>query len=235
MKKDGFTWWIRRFSQLLEFFDCVRIDHFIGFYRYWEIPASAKNAKTGTWRLAPGDELFAVTQKHFGKDLPFIAEDLGLITPEVIALRDKYQLPSMKVLQFGYANDGGGSSHRPYHFIRNCVVYTGTHDNDTSRGWYEGAKREARKKNPSFDFNRIQAVLKCSSKDSASALIDAAFYSVAKLAIIPWQDVLGLDAKSRMNTPGTPTGNWEWRFRAKDVKAKDLASFKSQTSTSDRA
>lgn len=235
MKKDGFKWWLARFEKMLQLFDIVRIDHFIGFHRYWEIPASAKNAKTGQWKYAPGTELFAAAKKKFGMPLPLIAEDLGLLTPEVTELRLRFELPSMKILQFGFANDGGGASHRAHNFDENCVVYTGTHDNETTSGWYRHAKKTRHNKKRSFDFDKIEAYLDADAKTVCSKLIDIGMQSKARLAIFPWQDILALDGSTRMNIPGTADGNWTWRFLPKDVKAKHLKRFKAQTVSSDRA
>jgi 4-alpha-glucanotransferase len=188
----------------------VRIDHFRGFEAYWEIKADQPTAKDGRWVKAPGHDLFRALRKQLG-DLPLVAEDLGLITPEVTALRDAFGLPGMKVLQFAF----GGSPNDPFlphTYERNTIAYTGTHDNDTTRGWFESLKKEERQ--------RVHQYAPGSAKDVAWNMIRLAWSSVADTAIAPLQDVLGLGSEARMNLPGTAENNWAWRFRAGGLKAR---------------
>ena len=183
-------------------FDILRIDHFRGFEAAWEIPANEETAINGKWVAAPGRDLLQTIQKAF-PSLSLVAEDLGIITAEVESLRDEFNLPGMKILQFAF----DGHSNNPYlpmNYVRNCVVYTGTHDNDTTLGWFE-ALGDAEKQ-------RVYDYLGWSSQPMPNALIHEAFASVANLAIIPMQDVLRLGSADRMNTPGTTAGNWRWRF-----------------------
>jgi 4-alpha-glucanotransferase len=203
-KKSGYQWWVQRTSWALTTCDIVRLDHFRGFESYWEIPAAESTAIHGRWMKGPGEELFRVLRERLG-DLPFIAEDLGMITPEVHALRDKLAIPGMKVLQFAFG-DPGAHIYLPHNYPTNCVVYTGTHDNDTTLGWWQtGASAEERA--------HVQAYLG-ETNDVPRALIRAAYASVAQLAIVPLQDVLGLGSEARMNLPSRPDGNWGWRVAA---------------------
>jgi 4-alpha-glucanotransferase len=203
--ETGFSWWIRRIRRSLELCDLLRIDHFRGFVAAWHIPAGAPTAVDGEWVAAPGRPLLERLLREFG-DLPLIAEDLGVITPEVEALRDDFRLPGMKVLQFGFGTE---SAHAIDRFREHVVAYTGTHDNDTARGWFDDDA-------PSRRPERRRAVRELgagSAADFAWTLVEAVFSSVAAVAIAPLQDVLGLGRSARMNTPGTDTGNWRWRYR----------------------
>jgi 4-alpha-glucanotransferase len=202
MQADGFIWWKERLASQLELFDFIRIDHFRGFEAYWSIPAHEETAINGHWIKAPGEALFDSLKERYG-ELPFVAEDLGIITPEVDALRERYGLPGMKILQFAF-----GSGHEnPYlchNHEKNTVVYTGTHDNNTTLGWIESSTPEL--------VNEIMDYLGKPTEPMPWPIIRTALASVAKLAVIPLQDVLALDGQHRMNTPGTSEGNWEWRF-----------------------
>ena len=201
----GYDWWVQRMGRALEICDIVRLDHFRGFESYWEIPAGEPTAIHGKWVKGPQDDLFEVLRARLG-DLPFIAEDLGLITEEVHALRERLGMPGMKVLQFGFG-DPGAHIYLPQNFEPNCVVYTGTHDNDTTPGWWENTA--------SAEEKRYAATFLGEPRDGMHwAFIRAALSSVARLAIVPLQDVLGLSSESRMNTPSLSDGNWGWRFRA---------------------
>ncbi len=217
MRRTRFRWWIQRMQRMTEWFDIIRIDHFIGFHRYWAIPATAKTAKTGKWRLAPGHALFAAMRHAMGS-LPFIAEDLGLVTQEVWDLRDAFHLPGMRVLQFGFGNDQGSAYHRAHEFTKNCVVYTGTHDNDTTLGWYRSARRQRSVKKPSFDWQRVAAIVGEREPQAVQNLMEVGFQSVSNTIIVPAQDILTLDGKHRMNVPGTARGNWQWRLLGTDWK-----------------
>ncbi len=201
MEADGFAWWVARVEANLRCCDLLRLDHFRGFAAYWEIPASELTAVNGRWEPGPGAKLFAAIRLALG-DLPLVAEDLGLITPDVHELRNALGLPGMRVLQFAF--DGTDSWHLPRHHPENAVVYTGTHDNDTTRGWFASLDREGRAR-----------VLDGVGSDSPIewAMIRAAYGSPARLAVAPLQDVLGLGSKARTNTPGRAEGNWAWRAR----------------------
>jgi 4-alpha-glucanotransferase len=212
-RANGFQWWIQRMDWALRTCDILRLDHFRGFESYWEIPASEATAVHGTWKKGPQDEFFRVLRERLG-DLPFIAEDLGYITPEVHALRDRLDIPGMKVLQFAFG-DPGSHVYLPHNFAPNCVVYTGTHDNDTTLGWWRsGASLEERA--------HVQAYLGASDDSMPWALIRTAFASVARMAVVPLQDVLGLASEARMNTPSLRDGNWSWRF-GPGILTADLA------------
>ncbi|HZD94803.1 MAG TPA: 4-alpha-glucanotransferase [Candidatus Sulfotelmatobacter sp.] len=219
LKASGYEWWVRRMSWALETCDVVRLDHFRGFESYWEIPASEPTAVNGRWVKGPADDLFEVLRARLG-DLPFIAEDLGLITAEVNALRERLSIPGMKVLQFGFG-DPGAHIYLPQNFEPNCVVYTGTHDNDTTPGWWQNSATKQEK--------QYAAEFMGEPKDGMHwAFIRAALTSVARLALVPLQDVLGLGSEARMNTPSHSDGNWGWRFSAgalTDDLAKKLAAL----------
>jgi len=207
MAADGFAWWRERVRTQRELFDWLRIDHFRGFVASWAVPASAPTAAGGEWMAVPGDALLQALQEAFG-DLPLIAEDLGIITDDVHALRDRYDLPGMRVLQFGFDGDPG-NPHLPHNYQANSVAYTGTHDNDTTTGWY--AALTARERTLVHDY------LPDANGDPAWAVMRAVIASVAGLAVVPWQDVLSLGSSARMNTPGKCGGNWGFRFHWEDV------------------
>ncbi|MEI8326747.1 MAG: 4-alpha-glucanotransferase [Betaproteobacteria bacterium] len=202
MAQEGYAWWTARVRRSLDQADVFRIDHFRGFAGYWEIPSNCPTAIEGRWVPAPGKALFAAIERALGK-LPIIAEDLGLITPDVIELRDGCGFPGMKILQFGF---GGDASHEflPHNFVRECVVYTGTHDNETVLGWWHNTSERER----AFAGGYLAA----GEHNIHWAMIRAASNSVANMAVFPLQDVLGLDASHRMNLPGSMQGNWSWRF-----------------------
>ena len=202
MQANGFKWWQSRMRTQQRMFDLVRIDHFRGLEAAWEIPANEETAINGTWVLAPGDALLRVLRKRF-PHLQLIAEDLGIITAEVDALREKHQLPGMKILQFAFGGDDK-NPYLPHNIEANSVVYTGTHDNDTSLGWYQSLDESAK--------NHLHALLNTASPSMPQDLVTLALASKANMAIIPMQDILGLDAAHRMNTPGSIVGNWQWRF-----------------------
>jgi 4-alpha-glucanotransferase len=202
-KRTGYAWWIERMRAALAQVDLVRIDHFRGFEAYWEIPAGLPTAEVGRWVKGPGADLFEALRAALG-NIPIIAEDLGVITPEVDALRLRFNLPGMRVLQFAF---GGATEDRflPHNYeTRNTVVYTGTHDNDTTVGWYASITEEER------DF--VRRYLGRDGSDIAWDLIRLAWMSVADYAITPVQDILSLGSEARMNTPGTSAGNWSWRL-----------------------
>lgn len=208
MKRQKYTWWIERFRKTFERFDILRIDHFRGFEAYWEIPAKEETARIGRWVKGPGEELFNAIKRKLGS-LPIIAEDLGVMTPEVHALREKFGFPGMKVLQFAFLN-GPEDNFLPHSFEKNCVVFTGTHDNDATLGWYEKASEHER------DF--VRRYCSTDGHEIHWDLIRLALRSNADVAIIPLQDVIGLGSEGRMNFPGTVDGNWEWRFTWDQIK-----------------
>lgn len=206
---EGFQWWIERFRLQFELADRVRVDHFRGFESYWEIPASEPLAIHGRWVPAPGDALFAALKAALG-DVPVIAEDLGVITPEVTALRRRAGLPGMRVLQFAWGEDAGNDGrYLPHNYDHDAAVYTGTHDNDTTVGWWHAAPDPIR--------HHLRDYLATDGGDIAWTLIRAACASVADLAVFPMQDVLRGDSAHRMNRPGVADGNWGWRFSWRDV------------------
>jgi len=203
MAREGYGWWIERLRATLELVDLVRIDHFIGFSRAWHVPAGDADAMRGEWRPGPGDALFEALGRALGRPLPIVAEDLGVVTPEVEALRDRHALAGMKVLQFAFSGDPA-NPFLPHAHGRRFFVYTGTHDNDTTRGWFDSLAPSER----SF----VQRYLARSGEDVAWDLVRAAMGSVADVAIVPMQDVLGLGSEARMNVPSSPSGNWAWRM-----------------------
>ena len=202
MQANGFKWWQNRMRTQQRMFDLVRIDHFRGLEAAWEIPANEETAINGTWVLAPGDALLRVLRKRF-PHLRLIAEDLGIITAEVEALREKHHLPGMKILQFAFGDDDK-NPYLPHNIEANSVVYTGTHDNDTSLGWYQSLDENAK--------NHLHALLNTPTPSMPQDLVRLALASKADMAIIPMQDILGLDGAHRMNTPGSIVDNWQWRF-----------------------
>ncbi|MGM0490195.1 MAG: 4-alpha-glucanotransferase [Planctomycetota bacterium] len=204
MAANGFAWWIRRFRHLLEQVDMVRIDHFRGFAACWAIPSREEIATNGQWVRVPGYELFETVQRELGH-LPFLAEDLGVITPDVEDLRDHFGFPGMRVLQVGFENIEPGNIHLPQNHVENSVVYTGTHDNNTTVGWYQSL--------PASQQRAIAEFFGGELRDPAWDMMRVAMASVARYAIVPMQDVLRLDQSARMNTPSTKSGNWRWRLR----------------------
>jgi len=210
LQQNGFHWWISRLQTQMELFDILRIDHFRGLEAAWEIPATEDTAINGQWVKAPGKALLNAIKANLG-DIPLIAEDLGIITPEVEALRREFNLPGMKILQFAFG-DGPDNPYLPSNYDCNCVVYTGTHDNDTTIGWLDKLNDETKQKIMDYLGNPNLPV--------HHALMHAAFASVADLAVLPMQDVLELGTEHRMNTPGTTNGNWMWRFHWDQLTAE---------------
>ncbi len=206
-KKTGYAWWISRFKAVLKLVDIVRLDHFRGFSGYWEVPGKAKTAEKGRWLPGPGKHFIRAVQDGLGS-LPIIAEDLGVITPDVVELRDSFHLPGMKILQFAFDGDGK-HAFLPHNYIPNCVAYTGTHDNDTALGWYERAAENEK------DFYR-----KYFERDGSTFawdLIRGVWGSVAVFGLAPMQDFLNLNNVARMNYPGNPSGNWSWRMQSNSL------------------
>lgn len=204
LKKVGYKWWIDRFKRNIELFDLLRLDHFRGFSDYWAVAATEKNAKKGRWKRGPGSALFSVVTNALGK-LPLIAEDLGDINADVYALRDKLNLPGMNVLQFAFIGDLRDNQYLPHHHVTNSLVYTGTHDNDTSKGWFGTLLPEEKVKLSEYTGRKID------DGNVSEELCRLAYMSVSRLAVLPLQDILSLDESCRMNMPATASGNWTWR------------------------
>lgn len=202
MEQQGYAWWIKRFQHLFDMFDCVRIDHFLGFESAWHVPAGERTAAKGKWVKGPGKLFFDYLNTALG-ELPIIAEDLGVITPQVEALRDHCGYPGMKILQFAF-DSGPANPYLPHNHIKNCVVYTGTHDNDTTQGWFNSL--------PAARQLMVLHYLGTDGKMIVTDMIRAALMSVSNTVIIPFQDILGLSSEARMNIPGTANGNWGWRY-----------------------
>jgi 4-alpha-glucanotransferase len=209
MRENGYRWWIERLRLLLDMVDIIRLDHFRGFEKYWEIPAGSETAVNGRWVKGPGNRLFQALQQALGK-LPFIAEDLGYITPEVHELRDRWGFPGMRVLQFAFVDASPENPHKPYNFIQNCVAYTGTHDNDTTAGWFVAAAD-----GPQARAEREAALSYMGSRDGDPVwdFIRLLLSSAADTAILPMQDALCLGSEARMNLPATVGNNWRWRLK----------------------
>jgi len=220
IEQTGFDWWVRRMSHNLRLYDVVRIDHFRGLVAFWEVPAGHETAVGGRWVEAPFDALFSMLKKRF-HELPIIAEDLGLITPDVKAAMERMGFPGMKVLLFAFGEDNAEHPYLPHNFERRSVVYTGTHDNNTARGWFDGeANPEERKRFEKYIGRKV------ASAHVHEEMGRLAMMSVAETVIIPMQDVLGLGQDARMNRPATKDGNWAWRLKPDqltDAVAENLA------------
>jgi 4-alpha-glucanotransferase len=209
LRRTGYRWWLDRLVTALARFDAVRLDHFIGFQRFWEVPASEPTAQNGRWQPGPAVHFFAAVRRKLGGRLPLIAEDLGATTPAVEALRDRYELPGIKLLQFAFGSDPSARDFLPHAYPRRAVVYTGTHDNDTTVGWYRSV--------PESERAAARRYLDVDGSNIAWDFTRAIFASVANQAIVPMQDFLGLGSEARMNRPGTSQGNWEWRLPEGDA------------------
>lgn len=199
---DGYQWWLKRLSAALKMVDIVRLDHFRGFAAYWEVPFGEKTAVNGHWVSGPGQDFFAAVKESLG-ELPIIAEDLGVITPDVVAMRQRFNLPGMRITQFAFTGDPK-EPFLPHNHEKNSVVYTGTHDNDTSRGWYERVSE--------VEKSFYRRYLNRDGSQVAWDFIRATWRSVAVFALAPMQDFLDLNNTARMNYPGNPSGNWTWRM-----------------------
>jgi 4-alpha-glucanotransferase len=222
LEKTKFQWWIQRIEGILKLVDTIRIDHFRGFQAFWAVPGGETTAVKGEWMKAPGEDFFNLLNQKLGK-LPIVAEDLGLITSEVEALRDKFNFPGMKVLQFAFDSDVK-NPFLPYNYVSSkCVVYTGTHDNDTTVGWYE--QRSPQEKARVVDYLGCE----CPDRKIHQSLMRLALGSVANGSIFPLQDILGLGSEAKMNTPGTSEKNWSWRYRPEALNSELCKSLKHLT------
>lgn len=224
LKKDNFSWWVERFKQMFDLFDAIRVDHFRGFDEYWEVKASEETAINGKWVKAPGIDLFTTIKNKIGS-LPIIAEDLGLMTQGVEDLRDQFNFPGMKILQFAFDSDSG-NNFLPHNYPQNCVTYTGTHDNDTTIGWYNSA--------PDVEQHRAREYTRSDGSEIQWELIRLGMLSVADQAIFPLQDFMNLDSSHRMNTPGTVGDNWMWRYTPEMLANVDKERIKNLVEMSNR-
>ncbi|MBD0269274.1 MAG: 4-alpha-glucanotransferase [Cyanobacteria bacterium Co-bin8] len=216
-QRTGFDWWTQRFKATLQYVDVVRVDHFRGFEAYWQVPAGEETAINGEWVKAPGEAFFKTLGERLGS-LPIMAEDLGIITPEVEALRDQFDFPGMKILMFAF-NGNPEDTHLPHHYTRNSVVYSGTHDNDTALGWWATLQYEEKQFFAKYlGYHRPEAV-----ENINWALIRLALSTVSDLAIIPLQDLLGLEGWARMNDPSKIPGNWRWRYGSSDLLTQEIS------------
>jgi 4-alpha-glucanotransferase len=220
MRADGYRWWVERFRRTFDLVDLTRVDHFRGFVAYWAVPAKNTTAVKGKWRRGPGADLFRAVERELGP-LPVVAEDLGVITEPVVRLRRDLGYPGMVVLQFGLGGDPG-NQHLPANHEPHSVAYTGTHDNDTTVGWWESLSDEDR------------AWSELDPADPAWSLIGAAWSSRAALAVAPLQDVLSLGNEARMNLPGTEHGNWQWRYAPEDLTAPLADRLRTVTASAER-
>jgi 4-alpha-glucanotransferase len=227
MIKDDFAWWKKRISKLLDMVDIIRIDHFRGFDAYWRIPGGADTAIKGDWIKAPGEKLFNSIKKELG-ELPIIAEDLGVITDSVEQLRDKFDFPGIKILQFGLG-ENGENKFLPHNHIKNCVIHTGSHDNETTRGFLESEKHKN-----SGVYEWAQKYFNYYGDNMTYQLILAAYASISNICIIPMQDILNLDNSARMNFPSTLGGNWTWRFSWDQIDDQLKNNYKRLTMIYDR-
>jgi len=211
LKDTGYAWWSQRLQHTIKLFDLIRIDHFRGFIGYWEVPAGETNAVNGRWDEAPGEDFFNALLRRFPQ-LPIIAEDLGVITPDVREIMHRFDLPGMKVLLFAFGEDLPANPYIPHNLERNCVLYTGTHDNNTARGWFEReASLETKKRLFHYLGREVQA------DEIHWEMIRLAMMSVASMVIFPMQDILGFGEEARMNRPATSDGNWKWRLLADQI------------------
>jgi 4-alpha-glucanotransferase len=218
-RADGYSWWCARMSRVLDWVDVARVDHFRGFVAYWRIPAEEETAVNGRWVRAPGRELTAALKRHLG-GLPVIAEDLGIITPAVRRFRDELDLPGMRVIQFAFGKEPECQHFLPENYTRNSVAYTGTHDNDTTVGWFNSkAGEDSVRSDKEIAVEREKALVysKTEGVEIHWDFIEALLGSEAGATLFPLQDVLGLGSEARMNVPGRGAGNWQWRFRWEDL------------------
>ncbi|MBW2431343.1 MAG: 4-alpha-glucanotransferase [Deltaproteobacteria bacterium] len=229
LQKSDYAWWIQRLGYQLDLFDVVRIDHFRGLVAYWEVPASEKTAINGKWIPAPVNDFINKLMKHFAC-LPVIAEDLGTITPDVREIMCRYRLPGMRVLLFAFGEDFPDGAFLPHNHVKHCVIYTGTHDNNTAKGWFENEAAEEEKKRLYRYIGRD-----LSATEISWDMIRLAMMSVADTAIIPMQDLLGLGAEARLNDPSKKKGNWHWRLDKDPFTQKMIVRLREMTQTYGRS
>jgi 4-alpha-glucanotransferase len=224
--EDGYTWWIERMRAALALFDAVRMDHFRGFEAYWEVPAGAATAAAGKWVKGPGADLFRALRAALGP-LPIVAENLGVITPKVEAIRQEFGFPGMAILQFAFGEDEQARSFRPHNYVRNLVAYTGTHDNDTVVGWWrsEGGDSTRTAADIAVEKARARAYLNTDGRQIHRVMIRTLMASAADTVLFPMQDVLGLGSEARMNVPSVASGNWRWRMRRRALTAERAQSL----------
>jgi 4-alpha-glucanotransferase len=224
LEESGFEWWLKRFRAVLDMVDLVRLDHFRGFEAYWEVPFPATTAEHGRWVKGPGSSLFHAAEARLG-ELPLVAENLGVITPEVEAIRHEFGFPGMSILQFAFGNDPQGPSFRPHNYPREIVAYTGTHDCDTAMGWWTGGGKGDSTRTAEDIQREREVARRYLNTDGAGmnwVMIRALLASVADTVLVPLQDVFGLGNEARMNLPATASGNWRWRF-TRDMLTDDAA------------
>lgn len=236
MAAEGYSWWIERFRAAFRMFDLLRVDHFRGFEAYWEVPGGERTAQNGRWIKGPGADIFAAVEAKLGH-LPILAENLGVITPGVEAIRERFGFPGMAILQFAFGNDPQGPGFRPHNYSRNLVAYTGTHDNDTIVGWWtsqpgEGSIRTEEDIRKEHEFAR--RYLHLDGEEIQWVFIRALMASVANTVVFPIQDVIGAGAEARMNVPGTAIGNWRWRLRGEVLNEEIAARLRSMVETFER-
>ncbi len=226
LQQDGFNWWIQRLKALLDYVDLIRVDHFRGLQAYWTVPAGETTAIHGKWVEAPGVELFEAIRQELGS-LPILAEDLGVITPEVEDLRDRFEFPGMKILHFAFGSDSA-NPYLPTNYVHNSVVYTGTHDNNTTLGWFEQLS--------DYEKDRLLLYVGCFAPEGIHwTMIRLALMSIANQAIIPLQDILGYGSDCRMNSPGVSEGNWNWRYSKAALGPELAQQLRALTELSNRA
>ena len=238
LQRTGYAWWIERVRALLALVDRVRIDHFRGFVASWEVPAGETTAIHGRWVNGPGASLFEAMQSALALErLPFVAENLGVITPEVESLRERFGFPGMAILQFAFGTDPQAPTFKPHNYVRNLVVYTGTHDNDTTVGWWTGDVGHSTRSEKEIEDERAHTLryLGTEGHEIHWDFIRAVQASVADTAIVPAQDLLGLGSEARFNRPGTASGNWRWRLRPGQVSRETMERLGVMTESYDRA
>jgi 4-alpha-glucanotransferase len=236
MAEGGYAWWVERFRAMFTQFDLVRLDHFRGFQAYWEVPGGETTSVNGRWVNGPGADLFRAVKTQLG-DLEVVAENLGVITREVESIRQEFDFPGMAILQFAFGKDPQGPSFRPHNYVRDLFAYTGTHDNDTAMGWWHSEGGDSTRTPEDVEKEKAFArrYLDTDGAEMNWCLIRALFASVARAAIVPMQDVLGLGAESRMNKPGTLGGNWRWRMAPGAFTAEHGSRLKEYAVMYDRA
>jgi 4-alpha-glucanotransferase len=228
LRQSGYRWWLDRVRSLLEHVDLIRLDHFRGFSAAWHVPAGSLTARPGQWVAGPGADFFAAVLRELGS-LPFLAEDLGIITPDVRTLRDEFQIPGTRVLQFAFDGDPA-NPYLPHNYPTNCVAYTGTHDNNTTRGWFDELPPEQRQR--VWNYLHEPAA---GGAEAVQSLLRLAWSSKAAVVLAPLQDLLGLGAEARMNVPGQAEGNWRWRATDQMLSPTNFEWLSDLTRTSNRA